>query len=1377
MKSHVTAQSVQVKEILELVGDKGTVQTLKTGEANLVKAKAGEKYRIVKKLGGKEEIVDDVVATKSDESLQLQYADGTHVTFEGFYQENSSSVELTANEGGIHTIASMGEMSSTDGNVLVYAHGNHDRLMGMTQGNEPLQVAVAKQTSVSGLPHYAAVTTGAVTDASSGGAAGGAGGGGAAGGAGGFLTGIPNAVLYGVGALGLGGVAIAVGSSGGEDSTPDTTAPVITSGTTATAIDENSGASQVVYTAAATDASAVTYTLKAATGDVALFTINSTTGAVTLTADPNFEAKSSYSFTVVATDASNNASEQAVTLAINNVNEAPVITSAATATAINENSGAGQLVYTAIATDVDAGTVLTYSLGGTDAALFAIDSASGEVTLIADPNFEGQSSYSFDVIATDNGTGLLSDTQAVTLAINDVNDAAVISGTLTGSVTEDTVGWSLTSNNVSWVDLETFVGTAITTTTVEGDPTNGSAITFDLTTSADNEEVSFNWDFAANDGSYDFSFVVIDGVYSTLERGEDVDVNGYTLLSYAFATAGQHTISFGVMNSGDTAVDNNLAITYVSGGTINNVTSVGSVDAGLGIGTATHTDVDADNADNVFQAVTTTATVSGYGTYSVTTEGVWTYILDNTNVTVNALSASQSLIDTFNVTAEDGTTAAVSVTITGANDAPVITSAATAAAINENSGAGQTVYTVTATDVDTADSITYSLGGTDAGLFTINGSSGAVTLTANPDFETKSSYSFDVIATDNGTGLLSDTQAVTLAINDVNEDVTPPYIVNAQFTKGATTTLTMVFSEAIAEGSATPTFWLNGSTEITPTDAVVSGNTATITFNVATTSSDVISINAPIGVVVDLAGNSSASGTIIAGSSDASTMALNTLYFENIYSDRMIFGGDGNDVITGTNQTDIIYGGEGADTIGSNWSADYIHLDETTAVRDTVMVSKPESSDANSTVWNTDIVFDFDTTSATAANHDVLGFEIVQIAVNQTTGSYSITNGIATFSSVVNSSNVTTAISALQAGLGLNDIVGIKYDSDSNGSVDSLLVYQKTDNPSNDTLIALANIANIGSVTLGTAAGANVVQIVDKVGPEPMGVQFSTNQMAVGFTETLSANNMNGNVTFKIGSGASLTNITGTVTQSADVAYFNTSATVSSTQYLLISRGTGVTGDLGFNDQAGNLGTLLYTDETGIAVGNTSTSLIDLSGLSGDYSIVNFISTVNSTLIGNNGNNSIEGGSGADTITGGAGADDLRAGDGDTFVFAQGDSTVVTLHDNDTSGTINANDVFTFTAGTDVVDFWDMLSGESSTIQLATGMTQTVGTVGENQFKLVEGWYDWDSEVFTVQSGGGSTLVIYDGTAGAGVSMTGIVLADAGLSSLTITNNLINYVL
>src|SRR6266404_2884400 len=160
---------------------------------------------------------------------------------------------------------------------------------------------------------------------------------------------------------------------------------------------ENTAAGQVVYTATSTDTGDIAtgstaYSLGGA--DAAAFSIDAGTGAVTLTGDPNYEAKSGYSFTVTATDAAGNHSEQAVSLAINNLDEvAPTITSGATAAAIDENSGAGQVVYTATSTDTgDIATGSTaYSLGGADAAAFSIDAGTGAVTLTGDPNYEAKS--------------------------------------------------------------------------------------------------------------------------------------------------------------------------------------------------------------------------------------------------------------------------------------------------------------------------------------------------------------------------------------------------------------------------------------------------------------------------------------------------------------------------------------------------------------------------------------------------------------------------------------------------------------------------------------------------------------------------------------------------------------------------------------------------------------------------------------------------------------------------------------------------------------------------------------------------------------------------------------------------------------------------
>jgi hypothetical protein len=58
-----------------------------------------------------------------------------------------------------------------------------------------------------------------------------------------------------------------------------------------------------------------------------------------------------------------------ITINLSNVNEAPTITSAATASFAENGAGT---VYTVAATDPDAGAALTYSISGADAALFEI---------------------------------------------------------------------------------------------------------------------------------------------------------------------------------------------------------------------------------------------------------------------------------------------------------------------------------------------------------------------------------------------------------------------------------------------------------------------------------------------------------------------------------------------------------------------------------------------------------------------------------------------------------------------------------------------------------------------------------------------------------------------------------------------------------------------------------------------------------------------------------------------------------------------------------------------------------------------------------------------------------------------------------------------
>ncbi|MGY5351495.1 immunoglobulin-like domain-containing protein [Wenyingzhuangia sp. IMCC45533] len=96
--------------------------------------------------------------------------------------------------------------------------------------------------------------------------------------------------------------------------------------------------------------------------------------------------------------------------------ESPVIVSSNTATAIDEETGSGQLVYTATATDNIA--VTNYSIGGTDASSFSINPSNGQVILIENPDYDVKSTYTFDVTASDASGN--TDVETVTLTINNI---------------------------------------------------------------------------------------------------------------------------------------------------------------------------------------------------------------------------------------------------------------------------------------------------------------------------------------------------------------------------------------------------------------------------------------------------------------------------------------------------------------------------------------------------------------------------------------------------------------------------------------------------------------------------------------------------------------------------------------------------------------------------------------------------------------------------------------------------------------------------------------------------------------------------------------------------------------------------------------------
>lgn len=167
----------------------------------------------------------------------------------------------------------------------------------------------------------------------------------------------------------------------------------------------------------------------------------------------------------------------------------------------------------------------------------------------------------------------------------------------------------------------------------------------------------------------------------------------------------------------------------------------------------------------------------------------------------------------------------------GDNFPPVINDQALS--VPENSPIGTSVGTVVATDPDAGDTITYAItGGNPGNVFSINPTTGEITLNASIDHETLASYLLTVEVTDlRG---LTDTGIVTINVTDVNE---PPSISAQSFT---------VFEKSVVDTSVGTVIVDDPDIAQSKSFAIIAGNLGTA-FKIDPSSGE-ISVNNPAAI-------------------------------------------------------------------------------------------------------------------------------------------------------------------------------------------------------------------------------------------------------------------------------------------------------------------------------------------------------------------------------------------------------------------------------------------------------------------------------------------------------------------------------------------------
>ncbi|MFK8012263.1 MAG: Ig-like domain-containing protein [Marinicellaceae bacterium] len=428
----------------------------------------------------------------------------------------------------------------------------------------------------------------------------------------------------------------------------------------------------------------------------------------TITSDGNFsftptEAQSpnDYTFDVIVADNGTGLLEdmETITVTVNEANIAPELASIGMQS-IDEME---MLSFTATATDADMPSqTLTFSLSGEPDGAFI--SSSGFFSFTP-TELQGPEDYIFEVIVTDNGPGELSDSEMITVTVNEVNIAPELDDIGNQSINELallTFSASATDSDLPANDL---------TFSLAGEPL-GASITTDG---------EFSFTPTETQGSNDYTFDVI---VSDNGTGELMDNETITI----------------TVNETNTAPE----LTSIGNQSINELAPLNFT------ASATDSDLPANGLTFSLAGEPSGASITTDGEFSFTpieAQGPNDYTFD----VIVSDNGTGTLMDNETIT----------ITVNEVNTAPELTFIGDQT-INELETLS---FTATATDVDLpVNTLTFSLSGEPEGASI--SPTGEFLFTPSKT-QSLDEFTFDVIVTDNGQGLLNDSETITVSVTDI----------------------------------------------------------------------------------------------------------------------------------------------------------------------------------------------------------------------------------------------------------------------------------------------------------------------------------------------------------------------------------------------------------------------------------------------------------------------------------------------------------------------------------------------------------------------------------------------------------------------------------